>query len=175
MEDDNLEHLIKRKDEISRVSTWPNVKLRIIREDIAPLIEHGVPIKHLLKLLEPLEITSRADTLRAFILAEFPEQFARYYTKKGKADEILSKIEGRDKLPESAPKETQTSDQANQESQERDLAPQEDEASQENEVPIENEEPQNDVSQKGGANPITIGQALKDTRNNSAGKHLDNI
>ena len=45
----------------------------------------------------------------------------------------------------------------------------------ENEIPIENEEPQNDVSKKGGAKPITIGQALKDTRNNSSGKHLDNI
>lgn len=82
MEDENLNHLIPRKDEIKRVSPWSSVKLRLIRDDLAPLIARGVPIKHLLKLLAPLDITGRRETVRQFIRDEFPDDYARYYAKR---------------------------------------------------------------------------------------------
>lgn len=88
MDDDSLQHLLPRKAEINAVSTWASVKLRYIRDDLAPLIERGVPIKHLLKLLAPLDITRRRETLRQFVLSEFPEHYARYYAKRATAERI---------------------------------------------------------------------------------------
>ena len=82
MEDENLDHLIPRKAELHRVSPWASVQLRLIRDDLAPLVARGVPIKHLLKLLAPLEITHRRETLRQFVRDEFPDDYARYYAKR---------------------------------------------------------------------------------------------
>lgn len=88
MNDENLDHLIPRKDEISRVSPWASVQLRLIRDDLEPLIAKGVPLKHLLKLLAPLEITGRRETLRQFVRDEFPEHYARYYAKRVTAEKM---------------------------------------------------------------------------------------
>lgn len=88
MSDDTLQHLLPRKAEINGVSTWASVKLRYIRSDLEPLIERGVPIKHLLKLLAPLGITRRRETLRQFVLSEFPAHYARYYAKRATAQRI---------------------------------------------------------------------------------------
>lgn len=88
MEDDSLQHLLPRKAEINGVSTWASVKLRFIRDDLEPLIARGVPIKHLLRLLAPLEITRRRETMRQFVLDEFPQHYARYYAKRATAERI---------------------------------------------------------------------------------------
>lgn len=93
MYEDQIQHLLKRKQEIDEVSPWARVKLRVIKEDLAPLIEKGVPIKHLIRILQPLEITSRKDTLRKFIIQEFPEAYARYYAKMRKASAITKELD----------------------------------------------------------------------------------
>jgi len=104
MTDENLEHLLPRKAEINGVSSWASVKLRYIREDLAPLIEKGIPIKHLLRLLEPLEITRRRETVRQFLIDEFPEEYARYYAKKVTAERIMSGDDVGGSPPEAARK-----------------------------------------------------------------------
>tara|TARA_R110002051_G_scaffold53697_3_gene101019 strand:- start:3474 stop:3953 length:480 start_codon:yes stop_codon:yes gene_type:complete len=86
MNDENLDHLIPRKDELHRISPWAKVQLRLIRDDLAPFFQRGVPLKHLLTLLEPLEITNRRETLRQFVRDEFPDAYVRYYAKRGTAD-----------------------------------------------------------------------------------------
>lgn len=105
MADDSLDHLLPRKGEIQRVSPWASVQLRFIRDDLAPLIDKGVPIKHLLRLLAPLEITNRRETLRQFVLDEFPEEYARYYAKRGTAERIRREAapERRSEAPDTAP------------------------------------------------------------------------
>lgn len=105
MADENLEHLLVRKDEIHRVSPWASVRLRYIRDDLAPLIDKGVPIKHLLALLAPLDITNRRETLRQFVLDEFPEEYARYYAKRATAARIRSQA-GETTPPPTPPKAT---------------------------------------------------------------------
>lgn len=92
MADDNLDHLLPRREEIRQVSPWASVQLRYIRDDLAPLIDKGVPIKHLLTLLKPLGITRRRETLRQFVLDEFPEQYARYYAKRATAARIRDEV-----------------------------------------------------------------------------------
>lgn len=92
MHDENLDHLIPRKEEIHRVSSWASVQLRYIREELSPLVERGMPVKHIMKLLEPLEITQRRETVRQFLLDEFPEHYARYYAKSDTAKRIRQQV-----------------------------------------------------------------------------------
>lgn len=92
MYEEHLEHLLSRKLEIDEVSPWARVKLRLIKDDLEPLISKGVPIKHLIRLLAPLEITERKDTLRKFILEEFPAAYAKYYAKQKKAKQITEHL-----------------------------------------------------------------------------------
>lgn len=93
MADDNLDYLLPRKEEIHEVSTWASVKLRFIRDDLAPFIGRGLPIKHLMRMLAPLEITNRRETVRRFVLDEFPEEYARYYAKRATANRIRRQTE----------------------------------------------------------------------------------
>lgn len=92
MYEEQIEHLLSKKKEIDEVSPWARVKLRVIKDDLEPLINKGVPIKHLIKILAPLEITKRKDTLRKFILEEFPAAYAKYYAKQKKAQLIKDEL-----------------------------------------------------------------------------------
>jgi hypothetical protein len=92
MHDENLKHLIPRKAEIHGVSSWASVQLRYIREELSPLVERGMPVKHIMKLLEPLDITQRRETVRQFLLDEFPEHYARYYAKGDTAKRIRQQV-----------------------------------------------------------------------------------
>ena len=78
---ENLDHVIPRKKELAAASGKAKPKLRMISDELAPFIEKGYPVKFLLKLIKPLDITHRANTVREFIQEEFPDQYARYYSR----------------------------------------------------------------------------------------------
>lgn len=107
MNDENLDHLIPRKAELHEVSPWASVRLRLIREDLAPFLKQGVPIKHLLKLLAPLEITCRRETLRKFIRDEFPDEYARYYAKRVTVERMQRQPDSRNNATAASSVETE--------------------------------------------------------------------
>ena len=77
-------HSINAPPDLCALSPWPSVRLRIIKAELAPLIEAGCSLTFMLGLLAPLGITRRRDTLRAFIREEFPAEYARYYARQGR-------------------------------------------------------------------------------------------
>ncbi|MGP9633762.1 hypothetical protein ACT3R7_11915 [Halomonas sp. AOP43-A1-21] len=110
MKDDNLDHLIPRKKEIHQVSGWASVQLRYIREELKPLVESGMPVKHIMRLLEPLEITQRRETVRQFLLDEFPEHYARYYAKGDTAKRIRGQVSEQKPIPKTVQREAPKKD-----------------------------------------------------------------
>ena len=75
----DLEHLYEKKEAICAVSGKVSGRLRYIRDDLEPLIDKGVPIKHLTRILSELGITNRENSVRRFIRNEYPDTYAKYY------------------------------------------------------------------------------------------------
>lgn len=95
-----LDHLKERVDDIKAVSGKVAGQLRFIRDDLAPMIEKGLPLKYILAQLAALGITQRLDTLRRFVRQEFPDAYVRYYAQKATAEKLQRQRLGRERLPE---------------------------------------------------------------------------
>ncbi|MDX5979569.1 hypothetical protein [Vreelandella alkaliphila] len=108
MHDENLDHLIPRKKEIHGVSGWASVQLRYIRDELKPFVERGMPVKHIMRLLAPLDITQRRETVRQFLLDEFPEHYARYYAKSETAKRIRGQVSEQKPIPKTVQQKTPT-------------------------------------------------------------------
>lgn len=95
-----LDHLKERVDDIKAVSGKVAGQLRFIRDDLAPMIEKGLPLKYVLAQLAALGITQRLDTLRRFVRQEFPDAYVRYYAQKATAEKLQRQRLGHVPLPE---------------------------------------------------------------------------
>lgn len=154
MHDQDLDHLIPRKKEIHGVSGWASVQLRYIRDELKPFVERGMPVKHIMRLLAPLEITQRRETIRQFLLDEFPEHYARYYAKSETAKRIRGQVSERKEIPKTVqPKAIQT-----------DTPPRQ----------VEPPAPPKPAQQKAtGTKQLDVESMLKSASNFTSGKHFD--